>query len=203
MSVQPMGGLFDFIGDTWNNIFGSSDSGTGMTGGIPSSSGGYNPTSTLNSDPFGFDLSLGQFTNPNSNPYLPAYLNSGYLGTTAQTADATTTSSGGFDFNLNSFLDGITSSVSALGSVFGTGLKAYTDVQRLITSLAPQDQIIMIGGQPYVQRTTNGATTTLPASTVYPQFTQQFATAQKSNQTQTLLIAGALGLGLVLILKKK
>jgi len=199
MSVQPMGGIFDFIGDTWNSVFGSPDSGTGMTGGIPSTN--YTTTPTLNTDPFGFNLSLDQFTNPNNNPYLPAYLNSGYLGTTAQTADTTSTSGGGFDFT--SFLDGITSSVSALGSVFGTGLQAYTDVQRLITSLAPQDEIIMVGGQPYIKRTTNGQTTTLPANVVYPQFTQQLATAQKSNQTQTLLIAGALGLGLVLILKKK
>ena len=190
MSVQPMGGIFDWVGDTWNSFFGSSDAGTT-----------YTTTPTLNTDPFGFNLSLDQFTNPDSNPYLPAYLDYGYLGTTGATAGTTTTSGGGFDFT--SFLDGITSSVSALGSVFGTGLQAYSDVQKLITSLSPQDQIIMIGGQPYVQRTTNGATTTLPANIVYPQFTQQLATAQKSNQTQTLLIAGALGLGLVLILKKK
>lgn len=190
MSVQPMGGIFDWVGDTWNSVFGSPDAGTT-----------YTTTPTLNTDPFGFDLSLGQFTNPTTNPYLPAYLDYGYLGTTGQTADTTTTSGGGFDFT--SFLDGITSSVSALGSVFGTGLQAYSDVQRLITSLAPQDQIVMQNGIPFISRTTNGQTTLIPASTVYPQFTQQLATAQKSNQTQTLLIAGALGLGLVLILKKK
>lgn len=191
-----MGGIFDWVGDTWNSL----------TGGSSSSSGAgysYTPTATTTADPFGFNLSLDQFTNPNNNPYLPAYNDYGYLGTTVQTADTTSASSGGFDFNLNSFLSGITESVSALGSVFGTGLQAYSDVQKLITSLSPQDQIIMIGGQPYVQRTTNGATTTLPASTVYPQFTQQLQTAQKSNQTQTLLLVGALGLGLVLILKKK
>jgi hypothetical protein len=187
-----MGGIFDWVGDTWNSLTGGSSSSTGT---------GYTPTATTTSDPFGFDLSLGQFTNPNSNPYLPAYLNSGYLGTTVQTQDLPTTSGGGFD--LTNFLDGITSSVSALGSVFGTGLQAYSDVQKLITSLSPQDQIVVRNGQTYIDRTVNGTTTTLPASTVYPQFATQFATAQKSNQTQTLLLVGALGLGLVLILKKK
>jgi hypothetical protein len=189
-----MGGIFDWIGDTWNDLTGSSNSSSGT-------SYSYTPTATTTSDPFGFDLNFSSFTNPNSNPYLPAYNEFGYLGTTAQTATTTGASGGGFD--LTSFLDGISGSVSALGSVFGTGLQAYADVQKLITSLAPQDKIVVRGGQTYIDRTVNGSTTTIPASTVYPQFTTQFATAQKSNQTQTLLLVGALGLGLVLILKKK
>lgn len=200
MSVQPMGGWFDFIGDTWNNIFDSGSSG-GDTG-TP-----YVTNPTLNADPFGFELNLSSFTNPDSNPYLPAYNEFGYLGTTGVTADTTTTSGGGFDFNFDSILSGITDSVSALGSVFGTGLQAYADVQKLITSLAPQDKIVVRNGTTYVDRTVNGQTTTLPASVVYPQFVTQFQKAEKetndSKLTQTLILAGVLGLGLVLILKKK
>lgn len=192
MSVQPIGGWFDSIGDTWNSFFDSGSSGGGTT---------YTTTPALNTDPFGFELNFSSFTNPDSNPYLPAYNEFGYLGTTGVTADATTTS--GSDFNFTNFLDGITSSFSTLGTLFGTGLQAYADVQKLITSLAPQDKIVVRNGQTYIDRTVNGSTTTLPANVVYPQFTQQFDTAKKSNQTQTLLIAGALGLGLVLILKKK
>lgn len=195
-NVQPVGGWWDDLTSGVSDFF-TGGSSTGSTSDYTP----YNPTPVTTSDPFGFDLSFSPFTKPYSTPDLGTYLNTGWLGSSGSTSTSTTSGTDLFS-GISDFISGATSSLKDL---FGTGLSAYAEVQKLINSQNPTDVIVNrpeLGGA-VVQRTQNGSVTYLPLVTAYPQFAGQIQTAKKSDTTNALLIAGVLGLGLVLILKKK
>ena len=187
-NVQPLGGWLEDIGDFF-------------TGG--SSTPSSLPATDVDSAFFGgssWDQILGEsqkFQGYNVTA-INNYTNSGGVLATGNTDTA---SSGDFFTDLasgfNSFLTGITNIVPA-------GLQAYAQVQQLINSQNPSDRIVNTPLGVRVERTQGGSVTYLDPLTLYPQYAQQIQQAQTSSKnTTTLLIAGALGLGLILILKKK
>jgi hypothetical protein len=196
MSVQSMGGIFDGISDWWNDNFGSttdytdywtSQYGSGASAGL--GSGYYGDTGTsyqTQADQWWKDYSaIG-----GSLSYNPTFQPT----TTTTTADWTS--------GINDFFKGVSESIGSIGTIFQTGLGAYASVQQLIKSVNPDDQITQVAGtNTYVVRKADGSI--VPLAQAYPQFGLQIQDAQQKSQTQTLLLAGALGLGLFLILRKK
>ena len=187
-NVQALGGIFDDIA----NFFTGEDS-------TPASL----PATDVDSAFFGgssWDQILGesqQFQGYNVTS-INNYTNSGgvmpYNTTnTASSGDIFADLASGF----GSFLTGITNIVPA-------GLQAYAQVQQLINAQNPTDRIVNTPLGVRVERTQGGNTTYLDPLTLYPQYAQQIQQAETSSRSTTmLLIAGALGLGLIFILKKK
>lgn len=113
-----------------------------------------------------------------------------------------TTTTADWTSGINDFFSGVTGAIGSLGNIFQTGLGAYASVQQLIKSVNPQDQITQVAGtNTFVVRKSDGSI--VPLAQAYPQFGVQIQEAQQKSQTQTLLLAGALGLGLFLIFRKK
>jgi len=201
-NVQSLGGWLDDLTSGVSDFF---------TGG---SSADYTPTTGL----INWGETLGQTTPSyqyDTTDWTNYWLRGGVMGggttgtytggtgagSTSQLTDGSDIFSGIGD-SFNSFITGATSTLSNL---FGAGLNAYASVQKLINSQNPTDVIVNrpeLGGA-VVQRTQNGQTTFIPLLSAYPQFASQINTANKSNNTNALIMAGVLGLGLVLILKKK
>lgn len=184
-NVEPLGGFLDDFTDSVSNFFNPVPELAPSTGAV-----NWNET-------------LGQ-TAPTYGGYYgynPSFFNAGSGSSSADIAG--TTNTGGDLFSgFNDFLSGATSS---LGNLFNTGISAYATVQQLINAQNPNDQIIFdprLGGA-IVQRTQGGATTYVPVATAYPQLVGQVAQADRSRNMTTILMVGALGLGLILILKKK
>lgn len=132
-----------------------------------------------------------------------SYANSG--GTLPNDQNYTTTS-GNFFTDLSNgagdFFNGLTSSLTSLGGLFNTGLEAYARVQMLINQVNPQDKIITIPGRSgaYVDK---GGGTVVPLEQEYPTLRADIDKANSAASLNKILIFGVVGLGLVLILKKK
>ena len=126
------------------------------------------------------------------------YTNSGGVLATGNTGTSTTS-----DF-LTDFTTGLGDFFKGVTTLIPAGLSAYAQVQQLINSQNPTDRIVNTPLGVRVERTQGGSVTYLDPLTLYPQYAQQIQQAQTSSKnTTTLLIAGVLGLGLILILKKK
>lgn len=201
-NVQPLGGFWDDLTSGVKDFF---------TGG---SSVDYTPTTGL----VDWGTTLGQ-TKPdyqyNVDDWTSYWARGGLMGggttgtytggTGAGSTSSLTSGSDIFSGVGNTITDFISGATGALSNIFGAGISAYSEVQKLINSQNPSDEIINrpdLGGA-VVKRTVNGQTTYLPLITAYPQFAGQIQTAQKSSTNTALIMAGILGLGLVLILKKK
>lgn len=201
-NVQPMGGWWDDLTSGVSDFF---------TGG---SATDYTPTSGL----INWGETLGQTTPSyqyDTTDWTNYWLRGGLMGggttgtyTGGTGAGSTSQLTGGSDIFSgvsNTITDFINGATSTLSNLFGAGLGAYAQVQQLINSQNPTDTIVNrpeLGGA-VVQRTQNGQTTYLPLVTAYPQFAGQIQTAKKSSDTTALIMAGVLGLGLILIYKKK
>jgi hypothetical protein len=184
-NVEPLGGWFDDLSDSVSNFFNPVVELAPTTGAVD----------------WGSTLGETSGTYGGYYGYNPSFFNSG-SGSSSVTTTATTNAGGDLFSGFNEFLTGAT---STLGNLFNTGVSAYATVQQLINAQNPTDQIIYdprLGGA-VVQRTQNGVVTYVPVATAYPQLVGQVATADKSRNMSTILIVGALGLGLILILKKK
>ena len=201
-NVHPLGGWLDDLTSSISDFF---------TGG---SAADYSPTSGL----INWGETLGQ-TKPDyqydttdfTNYWLRGGVMGGgttgtYTGGTGAGSTSHLTGSSDIFFGLsNTVTDFISGATSALTDLFSAGTSAYATVQKLINSQNPTDVIVNrpeLGGA-VVQRTQNGQTTYIPLLSAYPQFASQINTANKSSSTNALIMAGVLGLGLVLILKKK
>ena len=201
MSMQPVGGWLDdisnfFTGDSSSNY----DSPSGYTG--------------VSGDPFGYTTDKyfeGSIFNPTyQNPGLSDYdiASRDQYFTAGGTQGYTTTdrASGNFFSDVangaGNFFNGITSSLNNLGGLFNTGLEAYARVQTLINQIDPEQRIIQIPGRSgaFVDK---GGGNIVPLEMEYPSLRVDIDRANQAARTNTLLIAGAVGLGLVLILKKK
>jgi hypothetical protein len=97
---------------------------------------------------------------------------------------------------VNDFLKGIT-------GVAQTGLGIWGTVQTIINQQNPSDQLVQIPGSstPVVKRVVDGKTTFIPIVSAYPNLAPQVQQAQNS-WIGPALIAGVLGIGLIVILKK-
>lgn len=155
---------------------------------------------------FNFDNLFGggsgtQYQNPGlSDADLQArldYINAGGVMNYQPTTPGTTPSSFLDGFNLNDFLAGITGVAQA-------GFGIYAGVQNIINAQNPSDKLVFLPGSntPVIQRTQNGGSTYIPVDKLYPSLVPQIKQAQNS-WIGPALIAGVLGLGLILILKKK
>jgi len=195
-NVQPLGGWFDDAISGVQNFFSGTTEYTPTTGLV-------NWGETLGQTIPTFN-SAGQ-SDSDVNAWANYWASGGVMGnnSSANNVAVTGTSTGSDVFaNLGSSFNNILSGVTNL---FGAGVNAYATVQQLINAQNPSDVIVNrpeLGGA-VVQRTQNGQVTYVPLLTAYPQFASQIGTANKSSNMSGLLIAGALGLGLVLILKKK
>ena len=199
MSIQTTGGWLDDIG----NFF------TGGSNNYTPAPSGY---SGINNDPFGFnsDQYFGgsnfdtTYQNPGLSDYDIAARDEYFSG--GGTVGITSNNSGNFFSDLangaGNFFNGLTTSLTGLGGLFNTGLEAYARVQGIVNQINPQEKIIQIPGRAgaFIDR---GNGNILPLEQAYPQLGADIQRANQANTTQTLLIVGAIGLGLVLVLKKK
>lgn len=191
MSIQTTGGWLDSISDFFTG------------GSTPDYTSYYStPTPTTTVDPFGFDLGLSPITSPGYTPDLGAYLNTGYSGATVNGLDSTTSSNFFSDLSsgVGDFFNGVTGALSGLTGLFNAGLGAYAGLQQVINQTNPQDKIVQVPGTNtvVVQR---GNGDLVPILQAYPNLAGALNQAEQSKTTQTLLIAGALGLGLIVLLK--
>lgn len=204
--MQTMGGIFDSIGDWWNENFGSTKDYTAEWEARTGSSGA--------SAGFGGDwsTSISPYLSYNNTDYSTQEdywwkqygAQSGvlpYTSTTPGSAASNTNFFGDVASGAGDFFNGVTSALSGLTGLFNQGAKAYFDVQQAINAMNPQDQVVIVPGtnQPFIRR--DGQL--VPLLNLYPQLQNQVTAAQKSQQTQTLLLVGVLGLGLFFILKDK
>ena len=113
-------------------------------------------------------------------------------------SSTTSTGSSSFDFlgNINDFLSGIT-------GVAQTGLGIWQGVQTIINQQNPTDELVRLPGSntPVIKRTTGGQAQYFPITQLYPNLAPQVQQAQNS-WIGPALIAGVLGIGLIVILKK-
>lgn len=200
-----MGGLFDWVGDAWNNLTGGSTtdytSYYDQTYGSGSSAGfggdwGNSPSPYLSYDNKDYQTQ--------QDWWWKQYGDYGGTLPYTSTTPGTTSTTNFFDdltTGTGDFFNGINSTLQGLGGLFNTGLTAYANLQQTINSLNPQDQIVQLPGSNTIMIKRDGQL--VPFNTLYPQFSAEANAAAKSQQTQTLLLVGALGLGLVFILKKK
>jgi len=183
------------------------DPSTWLGGGDTSSSTGGSYTGASN-DLFGFNLpnfqdivggiSDSQLYNWNNYWDKGGVMGANLTGTTSSSGTTTSDIFSGITDFLNSTL-------SVLPGLAQTGLGIYAGVQAIINQSNPSDKIITLPGTktPVIERTQNGTTTYIPFATAYPGLVPQVTQAQQSTQWIPFAVAGVLGLGLILILKKK
>lgn len=106
--------------------------------------------------------------------------------------------------NSSDFLGGFNDFLSGLTGLAQTGLGVWQGVQTIINQANPSDELVKLPGSntPVVKRVVNGQTQYFPITQLYPNLSSQVKTAQNS-WIGPALIAGVLGFGLILILKKK
>jgi len=204
-----MGGWFDdlksWAGDTWNNITGGSTTdytsyydktyGSGAAAGF-GGDWGNSPSPYLSYDNTQYQTQ--------QDWWWKQYGDYGGVLPYTSTTPSTTSSTNFFDdvtSGAGDFFNGVTSALQGLGGLFNTGLSAYANLQQTINSLNPQDQIVQVPGDNRIYIRRDGQL--VPFNNLYPTLSADAEAARKAQQTQTLLLVGALGLGLVLILKKK
>lgn len=204
--MQTMGGIFDAVGDWFSNTFGSG--GTDYTKDWENITGSSGASAGFGGD---WGSSISPYLSYNNQQYMTQedywWKQYGSQGGVLpyESSTPSTTSNNNFFGDVASgagdFFNGVTSALSGLTGLFNQGAQAYFNVQQAINAMNPQDQIVVAPGsnQPFIRR--DGQL--IPLTTLYPQLQGQVAAAQKSQQTQTLLLVGALGLGLFFILKDK
>jgi hypothetical protein len=194
--MNPLGAFDLFDTSTWF----SSDTNTNTDAGAVS-------TDTGSFDPFGWsswfggsqstDIQAG-VSDSQLNDWNTYWASGGVMGNDlgAGTTSGTTSTDifGGF----SDFLSGIT-------GLAQTGLGVWQGVQTIINEQNPSDELVKLPGSntPVVKRTTGGQIQYFPITQLYPGLSSQVQTAQKNSWVAPALIAGVLGFGLILILKKK
>jgi hypothetical protein len=186
--------LFDY--NTW---FGGDSTPEISAGG---SAGNSNDLFGFNFDNFFGGGSGTQYQNPGvSDSQISAweqYLAEGGVMNPDLTNLQSATGSSSFDFlgGVNDFLAGIT-------GVAQTGLGIWQGVQTIINQQNPSDELVRLPGSstPVIKRIVGGNATYYPITQLYPSLAPQVQTAQNS-WIGPALIAGVLGFGLILILKK-
>ena len=193
-------GAFDlFSPSTW---FDGEDTPPDISTGGTSFDGNSNDLFGFNFDNFFGGGSSTEYQNPGlSDADLQArldYINSGGVMNYQPTIPGTTPSSFLDGFNLNDFLNGITGVAQA-------GFGIYKGIQDIINEQNPSDKLVFLPGTrtPVIQRTQGGSSTYVPLDKLYPSLVPQVQRAQQNSWIGPALIAGVLGLGLILILKKK
>jgi hypothetical protein len=185
------------FGEWWNPTtwFDGSDSNTEISSDIGTSS-----------DPFGWSswFGGGQSTDIQAGvsdstllDWNEYWASGGVMG--ADLSGGTSTSTGSsFDFlgGFNDFLSGLTGAAQ-------TGLGIWQGVQTIINQQNPSDELVKLPGSstPVIKRIVGGNATYYPITQLYPSLAPQVQTAQNS-WIGPALIAGVLGVGLILILKK-
>jgi hypothetical protein len=170
------------------------------------SSGGSTSTSTGSNDLFGWDnlFGGGSSTDFNAgvsdsqlNAWNEYWASGGVMGADLSNPVSTT---GGSSFD---FLGGVNDFLAGITGVAQTGLGIWQGVQTLINQQNPTDELVRLPGSntPVVKRVAGGNTTYYPITQLYPSLAPQVQTAQNS-WIGPALIAGVLGFGLILILKK-
>jgi hypothetical protein len=194
-------GAFDlFDSSTWFDSSSSINNIDGIEGGTGSSFGSSN-------DPFGWSswFSGGQSTDIQAgvsdsqlNDWNTYWSSGGVMGNNLGSGTSTGTSSTDIFGGFNDFLSGIT-------GLAQTGLGVWQGVQTIINQQNPSDELVKLPGSntPVVKRTTGGKTEYFPITQLYPGLSTQVQTAQQNSWIAPVLIAGVLGVGLILILKKK
>jgi len=155
-------------------------------------------------DPFGFNLPdfndvLGGISDSSLFQWQNYWNQGGMMGADLSNPVSTT---GGSSFD---FLGGFNDFLSGLTGIAQTGLGIYSGVQAIINQSNPSDKIVFLPGTktPVIERTQGGTTTIVPFATAYPNLVPQVTQAQQNSWIGPALIAGVLGVGLILILKKK
>lgn len=125
-------------------------------------------------------------------------MNANLGGTQSNTASSSDIFSGIGDF--------FSSLTQNLPGLVQTGLGAYAQVQQLIAAQNPQDELVRLPGSntPVIKRTQAGQTSYYPITQLYPSLAPQVQQAQQSqNWLLPVALVGVLGIGFILISKKK
>lgn len=120
-----------------------------------------------------------------------------------QTGSATTTTSSDIFSGIGDFFSSLTQN---LPSLVQTGLGTWSAINQIIAQQNPDDQLVTLPGSsvPVVKRTVNGQSSFYPITQLYPSLSPQVQQAQQSqNWLFPVLLVGALGIGFILISKKK
>jgi hypothetical protein len=166
-------------------------------------------TTNPDSDPFGWsswfsggstDIQAG-VSDSQLSDWNTYWSSGGVMGADLSNPVAITGGSSGSSFD---FLGGVNDFLAGITGVAQTGLGIWQGVQTIINQQNPTDELVRLPGSntPVVKRVTGGQTQYYPITQLYPSLTPQVQQAQNS-WIGPALIAGVLGVGLILILKKK
>lgn len=195
--MNTFGGFFDFFGG---------DSDTDSSG----TAGSYTLPPTT--DPFGWSswLGGGQSTDvvggvsdSQLNDWNTYWASGGVMNANLGGTQSGTASSSDIFSGIGDFFSGLTQNLPGL---IQTGLGAYAQVQQLIASQNPQDELVRLPGSntPVIKRTQGGQTSYYPITDLYPSLAPQVQQAQRSqNWLLPVALVGILGIGFILISKKK
>lgn len=194
--------LFDM--DTWfggpgldGSSAGSAGTGGSFMGDIGDNLFGYNPLLEPKPPTPGADTG-NSFT-------MPDYFASG--GVMTPPAQSSGGSTDDIFAGLSDFFSGFT---QALPGLVNTGLSTWQSVQNIINQQnalnATRDELVYLPGQrtPVIKRTQGSTTTYHPIVDLYPSLAPQVQQAQQSqNWLLPVALVGILGIGFILISKKK
>lgn len=195
--MNTFGGFFDFFGG---------DSDTDSSG----TAGSYTLPPTT--DPFGWSswLGGGQSTDvvggvsdSQLNDWNTYWASGGVMNANLGGTQSGTASSSDIFSGIGDFFSGLTQNLPGL---IQTGLGAYAQVQQLIAAQNPQDELVRLPGSntPVIKRTQGGQTSYYPITQLYPSLAPQVQQAQRSqNWLLPVALVGILGIGFILITKKK
>lgn len=166
-------------------------------------------TTNSNTDPFGWSSILGggQSTDIQAgvsdsqlNDWNTYWASGGVMGNNLSGGSTNTIGT-----NATDFLGGFNNFLSGLTGLAQTGLGVWQGVQTIINQNNPSDELVRLPGSntPVIKRTEGGSIQYYPITQLYPSLTPQVQQAQQSSWIGPVLIAGVLGVGLILILKKK
>jgi len=194
-------GAFDlFSPSTWFDSETDTSSGSAFTG-----SGG---------DLFGFDLnnlfggsSGTEYQNPGlSDADIQARLDYMNRGGTLPMTPGSTSSGPDLFSGFNDLFSGLFQNLPGLVNL---GVGTWTGIEKILQEQSQgsgvNDTLVYLPGYktPVIKRVQNGSTTYHSVTDLYPGLAPQVTQAQKNSWIGPALIAGVLGVGLILILKKK
>lgn len=136
----------------------------------------------------------------------PEYQAGGGVLTPSTPTGGEATSTSDIFAGLSDFLSGFTQTLPGL---VNTGLSTWQSVQNIINQQnalnATRDELVYLPGQrtPVVKRTQGAQVTYHPIVDLYPQLAPQVQQAQKNSWVLPVILVGALGIGFILISKKK
>ena len=145
---------------------------------------------------------IGGISDSNLNDWNTYWASGGVMGANLGTGTTGGATSSDIFGGIGDFFSGLTQNLPGLVNL---GLSTYQGIQNIIAQSNPNDKLIVLPGSqiPVVQRTQGGQTSYYPITQLYPSLAPQVQQAQQNSWLGPLLLVGVLGIGAILIFKKK